>query len=485
MTQTGKITSERIASDLRGLGLAAGDIVLLHSSLSSLGQVEGGAEAVVRAFGQVLGESGTLVVPIFGALGAIADAVRDDRRSVKSVHPKACVAALGAKAPEICRDHWKAELAHGPDTPYTRIAELGGYVCLLGVDQDRNTTLHTAEELLRMPYLKPIQAEGFSTPEGIVTKTWPYFPGPHRDFIGLDRLLRGSGKMRVGQVGQAVARLIKSRDLIELAMEAGRANLAFVLCDNPQCADCVAQRADLRRHRLAGEAFTLAAAASLAGRYVPEMIDNLRASGIDAVELDAVQGRPVHAMPARHIAEAAGALAGAGVRVTALRSAVISDANLALMDAAAAAGVARLVLPLSGEAESLVRAAAAKGLKLSFTNTELSSERASAILLGLAHRNLHAGFTFNGAAFARAGEKPFLSSYKKKLRRFVDQLDLADATADATPRPLAGGHAEVKEMVSILRCARFAGPMVLAAENRFVGTLADAADRFEMLLDAM
>ena len=31
----------------------------------------------------------------------------------------------------------------------------------------------------------------------------------------------------------------------------------------------------------------------------------------------------------------------------------------------------------------------------------------------------------------------FLSSYKKKLRRFVDQLDLADGTYDGRPARLA------------------------------------------------
>jgi aminoglycoside 3-N-acetyltransferase len=40
-----------------------GDILLVYSSLSSLGWVNGGAEAVVLALPDVLGETGTLVVP--------------------------------------------------------------------------------------------------------------------------------------------------------------------------------------------------------------------------------------------------------------------------------------------------------------------------------------------------------------------------------------------------------------------------------------
>jgi aminoglycoside 3-N-acetyltransferase len=482
---TERISREHIVSDLRSLGLTAGDIVLLHSSLSSIGHVEGGAVTVVRAFMDVLGEEGTLVVPTFGSLGAVTEVVRDDRHAVRSVHPKACVAAIGAKAEEICCDHWKAELAHGHDTPYTRIAELGGYVCLLGVDQDRNTTLHSIEELQRLAYLKPITAESFQTPEGVMTKTWPYFPGPHRNFIGLDRMLRESGKMRVGKIGSAVTRLIKSRDLIDLATDAARKDRAYVLCDNPNCADCVSQRADLRRDRLSAESFTLASAATLAGKYLPEIIDNCRAAGIDAVELDGLAGKPAHAMSARQIATAVRELDSASIRVTSVRSGVVSDTNASLMDVASASGVNRLVLPLSADAEVLLRAAAAKGVALSFYNTDVSSDRASAILQSLGQKNLRPGFTFNGANFARAGENPFLGSYKKKLRRYVDQLDLTDATADGTPQPLARGHGEVKEMISILRCASFAGPMVLSAANRTFGTLTDAAGRFEHLLDTM
>ena len=42
--------SVEIVKALRSLGLGRGDIVLLHSSLISLGYVEGGADAVIKAF---------------------------------------------------------------------------------------------------------------------------------------------------------------------------------------------------------------------------------------------------------------------------------------------------------------------------------------------------------------------------------------------------------------------------------------------------
>ena len=206
---------EDIESGLRRMGLGEGDAVLLHSSLSSLGELQGGAEAVVEAFLGVLGPTGALMVPTFGDLGVVTRVVAGRPEAVASIHPLASVAAIGAAAEEICHDHWKAETAHGADTPYTRIADLGGYVCLLGVDQDRNTTLHTVEALLELPYLKTTEQISFATPEGEVTRSWRHFPGPHRDFIGLDRRLRQAGLVRTSRIGPAVVRLMKSSPVVD------------------------------------------------------------------------------------------------------------------------------------------------------------------------------------------------------------------------------------------------------------------------------
>lgn len=478
------MNKKEIIAGLKKMGLQKGGIVLLHSSLSSLGQVEGGAQAVVDAFLEVLGESGTLVVPAFGSLGIIADIVKNNPQAVSSIHPLAGVAAIGADAEKICRDHWKAETAHAENTPCARIAELGGYVCLLGVDQDRNTTLHTVEALLRLPYLKPKQAT-FATPEGEVRKEWPFFPGPHRDFIGLDRVFRASGKMKIGRIGNSVLRLIKSRDLIDIALEAGRNNPAFVLCDNPHCADCRQQRADIYRYRMSQESFRLAAASSLAGRYIPEMIENMKSAGIDLLELDYIEGLPVHLLSPKKIQTAVRQLRDNAGEIAALRSCAVSAANMKLLASALECKVSRVLFPLAHDSAALAEEAQKQGVVVSFYNLGLDSPTASTMLLDLKNRNLRFDFTFNAASFAAAGEKPFLSGYKQKLRRFVNQLDVEDALWDGSPAPLAGGNAEIKEMISILRCAGFSGWMTLGARNRYSGTLADAAARFGRLLETM
>ncbi|MBN1676114.1 MAG: AAC(3) family N-acetyltransferase [Kiritimatiellae bacterium] len=479
------MTKNEIVAGLRKLGLKKGDIVMVHSSLASLGRVTGGAQALLDAFLAVLGRDGTLVVPVFGKLGILTELVRQHPKSVVSVIPTGTVAALGKHARRICKDHWKADLVHEKDTPYVRIAEMGGYICLLGVDQDRNTSLHTAEAVLRLPYLKRTKEHTFDTPEGKVTKSWPFFPGPHRDFIGLDRAFRESGKMKVGRIGTAVARLIKSRDMLDIAVALGRRAPDFALCDNPNCADCVRQRADLNRARFRAEDATVAAATGLAGRYVPEMIENLQAAGIDAVELDIIQGQPVHALRPATLEKALAEFKEAGIAVTGLRSAAALDADSKMLDLAKACGIARLVVPLACRAAEVATSAAKQGLAVSFFNTALTTAQVGRVMRELEHAQPGARLTLSPAHFARLGEGPFSASTKARIRKYMDQLDIEDMTREGTPQALARGNAEIKELVSILRCAGFSGNFVLSTTNRFTGTLRDTAARFVGLLDTM
>ena len=68
------VRRDDIVRGLRALGLAPGDVVLVHSSLGSLGHVEGGADAVIDALLDTVGTEGTVLVPtLTGSEGLDAD----------------------------------------------------------------------------------------------------------------------------------------------------------------------------------------------------------------------------------------------------------------------------------------------------------------------------------------------------------------------------------------------------------------------------
>jgi aminoglycoside 3-N-acetyltransferase len=471
-----------IKKGLSDLGLKEGDSVILHSSFLSLGYVEGGPDAVIEAFLETLGSKGTLVVPTFGALGILTDILKNRPDSVKSLCNGATVAAVGGLAEKLCRGHWKAETLHGKDTPFTRLAEEGGYVCLLGVDQDRNTTLHSIEALLELPYLNN-HSGGFIDEEGNTRLgEWKYFPGPHRDFLGLDRIYRESGKMKAGRIGNAVVRLIKAKDLIDIGLELGKKSPDFVLCDNPNCADCVSQRAAIFEARISNyESFMLAASMRLAGRYVPEAIDNLKDAGISNVELDFINTKPAVMLKTGTILTAVKEFADAGIAVSGMRFFHVPDSFTGMVsEPEVIKAVRRLILSLSGSDE-FAADARKSGWKVDFFNQNQTALAAASRL-----KELEGRIVFNPANFAATGEKPFLRSYSAgRFIKTICALDIVDGLFDGAPSALMCGNAEIKELVSILRCHSFSGIFTLGGGSVFPGSLMDTRRQFEMILDSI
>ncbi len=58
-------TREKLAQELRNLGVESGDILFIHSSFKSLGPVDGGAGTVVSALEDAVGPEGLILMPAF------------------------------------------------------------------------------------------------------------------------------------------------------------------------------------------------------------------------------------------------------------------------------------------------------------------------------------------------------------------------------------------------------------------------------------
>ena len=96
-----RIDRGTIVAGLREVGVGEGDLLQVHSSLSSFGYVEGGAKCVVDALLEAVGPSGTVMVPTFNhgradifdvattpsVNGAVTEALRERPEARRSVHP--------------------------------------------------------------------------------------------------------------------------------------------------------------------------------------------------------------------------------------------------------------------------------------------------------------------------------------------------------------------------------------------------------------
>jgi aminoglycoside 3-N-acetyltransferase len=224
-----------IVRDLRALGLRSGVSVLVHSSLSSIGRVEGGAQTVVTALEQAVAPGGTVLAPTFtggpqlsaacppvfdpvrdaGWTGAVAEALRTRPDAVRSLHPTHSVAAIGARAVELTRGHVNSVSPCDVHSPFARV----DFILLLGVDHESNTTFHHVEELVGVDY--HLQDELVRTPHGdLVLHRY----GTPRRFMALDDALTAAGVQTVGRVGAAEARLVHARSFVSIAADALRAS---------------------------------------------------------------------------------------------------------------------------------------------------------------------------------------------------------------------------------------------------------------------
>ena len=245
------LTHEQMTVELDALGLASGQVVFVHSALSSLGHAQGGADAVVDAFLEVVGAKGTLVVPTFtfthGSLddpifdlrtdrsevGAISEAVRRRPGAQRSCHLLHSVAALGAQAEAICAVHGPS--AWAADGPFWQLAEREAKIVLLGVPYLRCTWFHVIEQLAQVPYREFVEKVAWlATANGSVQPlpTRIYRPKAgfaDNDFNKLGALLEEAGRVQVRAVGNAIARSFAVRDALTLGIESYRRDpLLFV-----------------------------------------------------------------------------------------------------------------------------------------------------------------------------------------------------------------------------------------------------------------
>lgn len=259
MTPAARIpyTRSQLAAEVRALGIAPGDIVMLHASYKAIGPVMGGPNEVVHALLDALTPAGTLMMyvgwndipdflrelpeaiqaayranhPPFDPLtaravrdhGVLAECVRTWPGARRSMNPEASVCAIGARAAWIAGDHL-LNYGYGAGSPLAKLVDAGGKVLMLGAPLDTITLLHHAENSARMRhkrmvrYAVPLLRDGRT----VWVDVEDFDTGdPHDDYT-LEQIARAhlaAGGGRQGRVGSADSYLFGAAELVAFAVD--------------------------------------------------------------------------------------------------------------------------------------------------------------------------------------------------------------------------------------------------------------------------
>jgi aminoglycoside 3-N-acetyltransferase len=253
------VTREQIAAAIVALGVAPGEMMIVHSSYKSLGGVEGGPAAVAEALVDSVSPGGTVFVPTFnygnGVYdpatapsydGVITEFFRKLPGAVRSLHPTHPIAGIGPGARAILEGHDKAH-PFGVRSPCWRLWERNAWVLLIGVGHFATSIAHVAEEMLAMPYLDRLRTARLRGAGGAIEEVTLRRPGCSDAWDAvLDAPLRARGAVTVGSVGKAKLQLVRSREVVDVTVELLRSNPAALLCDRAGCDACEQARRMLR-----------------------------------------------------------------------------------------------------------------------------------------------------------------------------------------------------------------------------------------------
>ncbi|NLC96553.1 MAG: AAC(3) family N-acetyltransferase [Erysipelotrichaceae bacterium] len=246
------LTKSEIIQGLLDVGVLPGMTLEVHGSLSSFGFVVGGAQSVVDALLEVLGENGTLLMPLhlgwntepsswvyppvevelidkirdaippFNKLeseaykmGALVDNFRRREGVITSSHPYLAFIAKGRYANLLC-NHQSLHFPLSSESPVARLYEIKGYCLLLGVDYDRCTSMHLAEYATDC---RPLVVQGSALIQNgyRVWRKYLDLDLNSDEFVYPGKALESLGKVTKGKIGSCQVKFFSVNDGVDEA----------------------------------------------------------------------------------------------------------------------------------------------------------------------------------------------------------------------------------------------------------------------------
>lgn len=248
-------TVRSLEDDLSTLGVEAGMTLLVHSSLSSLGWVCGGAVSVILALEKAIGADGTLVMPTHSGdlsdpsrwrnppvpeswwelvrretpaydvdmtpsrgVGVVPECFRRQKGTIRSAHPSVSFAARGPKARALTEIRG-FDFPTGDGSLLSRLYDMDGHLLFLGADFRCATSLHLAEYRASYPSRKVIRCGAPVTVDG--ERRWIEYDDVDYDDSDFVRIgaafVEDTRDVRSGRVASGTAMLMPLRALVDYA----------------------------------------------------------------------------------------------------------------------------------------------------------------------------------------------------------------------------------------------------------------------------
>ncbi|MFZ2471723.1 MAG: AAC(3) family N-acetyltransferase [Methanothrix sp.] len=251
-----QLSKERLSDDLRSMGIDRGDHLSLGIALSKVGRVEGGADGLIDAVLDVLGEEGTLMVNAFNfyyltveqaqahpfdislpcVTGTVPEALRKRPEAVRSRHPVKSVAALGKLAGYLTQPHHPRS---EPYLPYNLLSNVGGKSLFVGLGDNLVAIRHAAQYDAGLISAAPIKVYASYNDEGTICVLQK--DDCHACCNVLHNLvppMRNRGLLREGMIGEAHSILVSTGEALQAMTEMLSSNPALTLCPEISCAWC-------------------------------------------------------------------------------------------------------------------------------------------------------------------------------------------------------------------------------------------------------
>lgn len=213
-------TKAGLKHDLAAMGLTGNETILIHSSMKSIGPVEGGADTVLDAWMEFFAE-GLLLLPTH-----TWRFINEENRVFDVRRSACCVGIL----PELFRQRPGVVRSLHP----THSMAAHGKVLLLGVTHARNTFIHSVEEVLNVPNRltdKPMQmtvVDEAGAQHNVYMRRHYNAQQPHisEDFVKLEQAYLDCGAARNTKFGDASCILCDAEGLFKVTRH--------VLAPNPE-----------------------------------------------------------------------------------------------------------------------------------------------------------------------------------------------------------------------------------------------------------